>query len=149
MFSLSLIFSTCILGTRAVKSNPYLVAYPSFLNVLPEPFDRPTFLTNLFYQTTLPSNAPLQYAAAYDQLHNASFISFDPRFATDVIGSATGPVEKVAVIEDGSQEMPMYLKDEGVIFWSGNDLAQFRTINVKTYEVSKTLWFSLTCLTRS
>ncbi|KAF7330245.1 Carboxypeptidase Y [Mycena venus] len=135
MLSLSLIFSACILGTRAAKSNPYLVAYPSFLNVLPEPFDRPTFLTNLFYQTTLPSNAPPQYGAAYDTLHNASFISFDPRFATDVIGSATGPVEKVAVIEDGSQEMPMYLKDEGVIFWSGNDLTQFRTIDVKTYEV--------------
>jgi hypothetical protein len=39
------------------------------------------------------------------------------------------------VVEDGSQEMPMYLKDEGVIFRSGNDLHQFRTINVKTYEV--------------
>ncbi|KAF8180556.1 hypothetical protein K438DRAFT_1976742 [Mycena galopus ATCC 62051] len=134
MFSLSLIFSTCILGASAAHSNPYLVAYPSFLNVLPEPFVRPTFLTDLFYQTTLPSNAPAEYADAYEQLHNASFISFDPRFATDVIGSA-GPVERVAVVEDGSQEMPMYLRDEGVIFWSGNDLHQFRTINVKTYEV--------------
>ncbi|KAJ7897436.1 hypothetical protein B0H13DRAFT_2664739 [Mycena leptocephala] len=135
MFSLSLICFTYILAASATtRSNPNLVAYPSILNVLPEPFDRPTFLTNLFYQTTLPSNAPPQYAAAYAKLHNASFISFDPRFATEVIGSA-GPVEKVAVIEDGSQEMPMYLKDEGVILWNGNDLAQFRTINVKTYEV--------------
>ncbi|KAF8125555.1 hypothetical protein K438DRAFT_1791042 [Mycena galopus ATCC 62051] len=134
MFSLSLIFSTCILRASAAHSNPYLVAYPSFLNVLPEPFVRPTFLTNLFYQTTLPSNAPADYAAAYERLYNASFISFDPRFATDVIGSA-GPVERVAVVEDGSQEMPIYLRDEGVIFWSGNDLHQFRTINVKTYEV--------------
>ncbi|KAJ6592694.1 hypothetical protein B0H19DRAFT_1088347 [Mycena capillaripes] len=129
---LFLLFSACILAATA--SNPHLVAYPSILNVLPEPFDRPTFLTHLFYQTALPSNAPPQFAAAYEKLHNASFISFDPRFATEVIGSA-GPVEKVAVIEDGSQEMPMYLKDEGVIFWSGNDLTQFRTINVKTYEV--------------
>ncbi|KAJ7880991.1 hypothetical protein B0H14DRAFT_3434117 [Mycena olivaceomarginata] len=139
MSSLCLIFSTYLLGASAASagapSNPHLVAYPSILNVLPEPFDRPTFLTNLFYQTTLPDDAPPQYAAAYEQLHNASFISFDPRFATDVIGSA-GPVERVAVVEDGSQEMPMYLKDEGVIFWSGNDLHQFRTINVKTYEVS-------------
>ncbi|KAJ7841385.1 hypothetical protein B0H14DRAFT_3457544 [Mycena olivaceomarginata] len=138
MSSLCLIFSTYLLGASAVSagapSNPHLVAYPSILNVLPEPFDRPTFLTNLFYQTTLPDDAPPQYAAAYEQLHNASFISFDPRFATDVIGSA-GPVERVAVVEDGSQEMPMYLKDEGVIFWSGNDFHQFRTINVKTYEV--------------
>ncbi|KAJ6562551.1 hypothetical protein B0H19DRAFT_1069161 [Mycena capillaripes] len=116
------------------KTNPHLVAYPSILNILPEPFERPNFLTNLFYQTTLPGNAPPEFGAAYERLHNASFISFDLRFATDVIGSA-GPVEKVAVIEDGSQEMPMYLKDEGVIFWNGNDLAQLRTINVKTYEV--------------
>ncbi|KAJ7610020.1 hypothetical protein DFH06DRAFT_1148261 [Mycena polygramma] len=139
MFSLSLTFSICIFAASAASStapkpNPHLVAYPSFLNVLPEPFERPTFLTNLFYQTTLPSNAPPQFAAAYETLLNASFISFDPRFVTDVVGSA-GPVEKVAVIEDGSQEMPIYLKDEGVILWSGNDLAQFRTINVKTYEV--------------
>lgn len=131
MFSF-LLFPTWILAVTA--SNPHLVAYPSILNVLPEPFDRPTFLTHLFYQTTLPSNAPPQFAATYAKLNNASFISFDPRFATEVIGSA-GPVEKVAVIEDGSQEMPIYLKDEGVILWSGNDLAQFRTINVKTYEV--------------
>ncbi|KAJ7152185.1 hypothetical protein C8R43DRAFT_1106987 [Mycena crocata] len=134
MFPLLLVSSTYILASSAAKANPHLVTYPSILNVLPEPFERPTFLTNLFYQTNLPDNAPPAFAAAYEQLHNASFISFDPRFATDVIGSA-GPVEKVAVIEDGSQEMPMYLKDEGVIFWSGNDLAEFRTINVKTYEV--------------
>ncbi|KAJ6516735.1 hypothetical protein C8R47DRAFT_1063409 [Mycena vitilis] len=139
MFSLSLTFSLYIFAASAAtstvpKPNPHLVTYPSLLNVLPEPFERPTFLTNLFYQTTLPSDAPLQFAAAHETLLNASFISFDPRFATDVVGSA-GPVEKVAVIEDGSQEMPIYLKDEGVILWSGNDLAQFRTINVKTYEM--------------
>ncbi|KAF7360104.1 Gluconolactonase [Mycena venus] len=136
MFS-AFLLSTCILVVRASRpaySNPHLVAYPSFLNVLPEPFERPNFLTNLFYQTQLPSNAPPEYAAAYQKLQNASFISFDPRFATDVIGSA-GPVEKVAVVDDGSQEMPMYLKDEGVIFWNGKDLAQFQTIDVKTYEI--------------
>ncbi|KAJ6570991.1 hypothetical protein DFH09DRAFT_1463193 [Mycena vulgaris] len=134
MFFVSLAISTCVLTASATHSNPHLVEYPSFLNVLPEPFDRPTFLTNLFYQTTLPSNAPPQFAAAYEKLHNASFISFDPQFATDVVGSA-GAIEKVAIIEDGSQEMPIYLKDEGLILWSGDDLAQFRTINVKTYEI--------------
>ncbi|KAJ7728975.1 hypothetical protein DFH07DRAFT_850762, partial [Mycena maculata] len=133
MLSISLLFVTYVLAATTTK-NPNLVEYPSFLNVLPEPFDRPTFITNLFYQTTLPEDAPPQYATAYEELHNASFISFDPRFATEVVGSA-GPVERVAIIEDGSQEMPMYLKDENVIFWSGNDLTQFRTIDVKTYEV--------------
>jgi hypothetical protein len=131
MFSLSLIVSTYLLTANA-NSNPNLVAYPSILNILPEPFDRPTFLTNLFYQTTLPSDAPPEYAAAYATLHNASYISFDPRFATEVVGSA-GPIEKVAIVGDGSQEMPIYLKDENVILW--NDNGQFKTINVKTYDV--------------
>ncbi|KAJ7500011.1 hypothetical protein FB451DRAFT_1430751 [Mycena latifolia] len=143
MFSISLAISACVLAAGATPStraaaakhpNPNLVAYPSILNVLPEPFDRPSFITNLFYQTTLPDNAPPEFAAAYATLKNASYISFDPRFATEVIGNA-GPIEKVAEAEDGSQEMPMYLKDEGVIFWNGNDLAQFRTINVETFEV--------------
>ncbi|KAF7360637.1 Gluconolactonase [Mycena venus] len=130
MFSLSLIYCTLILSAHAANPNPYLVEYPSFLNVLPEPFERPNIIANLFYQTTLPIDAPPEYVAAYTQLHNASFISFDPRFATDVIGSA-GPVEKVADLPQESQEMPMYLKDEGVIFWS-SDNNQFRTIDVKT-----------------
>ncbi|KAK7055303.1 carboxypeptidase Y [Favolaschia claudopus] len=142
MLSTCLIFSVLASGASAAtastsnsKSNPHLVTYPSILNVLPEPFERPTFITNLFYQTTLPDNAPPAFAAAYDQLLNSSFISFDPRFETEVIGPATGPVERVAIIEDGSQEMPMFLKNEGVIFWSGDDLHQFRTIDVKTFEV--------------
>jgi hypothetical protein len=135
MFSLSLILCTCLLTARA-NSNPNLVAYPSILNVLLEPFDRPTFLTNLFYQTTLPSNAPPKYTAAYAMLHNASYISFNPRFATQVVGSA-GPIEKVALIGDGSQEMPIYLKNEGMILWNDNE--QFKTINIKTYEVGTSL----------
>ncbi|KAJ7887087.1 hypothetical protein B0H14DRAFT_3430936 [Mycena olivaceomarginata] len=118
------------------NSNPNLIAYPSILNVLPELFDRPTFLTNLFYQTTLPSNAPPKYTAAYAMLHNASYISFNPRFATQVVGSA-GPIEKVALIGDGSQEMPIYLKNEGMILWNDNE--QFKTINIKTYEVENSL----------
>ncbi|KAJ7468725.1 hypothetical protein FB451DRAFT_1257143 [Mycena latifolia] len=124
---------TLFLGSQA--SNPHLVVYPSILNVLPEPFERPNFVTNLFYQTTLPSDAPPQFAAAYAALQNASFISFDPRFETQVVGPNAGPVQKIAELGDGSQEMPIYLKDEGVILWSADGLVQFRTIDVKTYKM--------------
>ncbi|KAJ6562838.1 hypothetical protein DFH09DRAFT_1364341 [Mycena vulgaris] len=131
--------STCFLGTLASSTgkgaNPHLVVYPSILNVLPEPFDRPNFITNLFYQTTLPDDAPPQFAAAYAQLQTASFISFDPRFEMQVVGPSAGPVQKVAVLGDGSQEMPIYLKDEGVILWSADGLTQFRTIDVKTFKM--------------
>ncbi|KAJ7279653.1 hypothetical protein C8J57DRAFT_1712616 [Mycena rebaudengoi] len=134
-----LIFSTYFLGTFAGDlekgGNPHLVVYPSLLNVLPEPFERPNFITNLFYQTTLPKNASSQYAAAYAQLQKASFISYDPRFETEVVGRTAGPVQRIADLGDGSQEMPIYLKDKGVILWSADGLAQLKTINVKTHEI--------------
>ncbi|KAJ7702697.1 hypothetical protein B0H17DRAFT_1042875 [Mycena rosella] len=93
-----LAISTFFLGALASESkaaNPHLVEYPSFLNVLPEPFDRPNFITSLFYQTTLPSDAPPKFAAAYAQLQNASFVSFDPRFASEFVGPTAGPIQKV------------------------------------------------------
>ncbi|KAJ7184700.1 hypothetical protein C8R46DRAFT_1300020 [Mycena filopes] len=129
------ILSTFFLQAFAsAPTNPHLVVYPSILNVLPEPFERPNFITNLFYQTTLPDDAPPAYAAAYAALQNASFISFDPRFEHEFVGPAAGPVQRVAVVGDGAQEMPIYLKDEGVILWSAEDFTQLKTIDVKTFE---------------
>ncbi|KAJ7184702.1 hypothetical protein C8R46DRAFT_1300023 [Mycena filopes] len=119
----------------SAPTNPHLVVYPSILNVLPEPFERPNFITNLFYQTTLPDDAPPAYSTAYAALQNASFISFDPRFEDEFVGPAAGPVQRVAVVGDGSQEMPIYLEDEDVILWSADDLTQFKTIDVKTLEI--------------
>ncbi|KAH8802004.1 hypothetical protein DL96DRAFT_1823522 [Flagelloscypha sp. PMI_526] len=116
------------------SKNPHVVEYPSLLNVLPEPFKRDSFILDLFYQTTLPDDAPPEYAAAYARLNNASFISFDKRFETDILGSSA-VLEHVAELDEGSQEMPIYLKDEGVILWNSDDLQQFKTINVKTKEI--------------
>lgn len=135
MLSLSFLLVASSPLLASATGNPYLEVYPSILHVLPEPFERPNFITSLFYQTTLPKDAPPEYSAAYSRLRNASFISFDPRFEHDVVGPSAGPVQKVAVLGDGSQEMPIFLKDAGVILWSADDLTQFKTIDVKSYKV--------------